>query len=298
MIKKILVPMGGVSERSRHLDAALHLARRFTAHVEALHAALDPRDSVAYLGDGMTGTMISQVMAAAEKESEERTAKARRVFTESCADLGVDITDTSAPTGPGSGPTANFSNLAGHQDILVAHHGRLSDLIIGGRSVTDTTSALPVALEAAIMETGRPVLVTPSLEIEWNPGNHIGKNVALAWSGSPEAARAVAFALPFLQDAEKVDVIFYGGEHGEAAGAEELHDYLAWHGIKTSVAAESGGLSEKMTTGENLLAQASALGSDLLVMGAFTHSRLRQIIFGGTTRHVMENAEIPVLLAH
>ena len=99
MIKKILVPMGGVSERSRHLDAALGLARRFNAHVDALHAALDPRDSVAYLGDGMTGTMISQVMAAAEKESEERAAKAKKVFSDTCTELGVAVSDD--PTAQG-----------------------------------------------------------------------------------------------------------------------------------------------------------------------------------------------------
>ncbi|NQV21509.1 MAG: universal stress protein [Rhodospirillales bacterium] len=298
MIKKILVPMGGVSERSRHLDTALNLAVRFSAHVEAVHAALDPRDSVAYLGDGMTGTMIAQVMAAAEKESEERAAKARQVFVDTCTDIGVSVADSPTPSGAGTSATARFSSVAGHQDVLVAHHGRLSDLIVGGRSVTDATSALPVALEAAIMETGRPVLVTPPMEVDWNCGSPIGKNIALAWSGSPEAARAVAFAMPFLQDAERVNIIYYGEEHGEATGAEELQDYLAWHGIQTTVGKGSGGISEKMTTGENLLAQAGILGADLLVMGAFTHSRLRQIIFGGTTRHVMEKSKTAVLLAH
>lgn len=298
MIKKILVPMGGVSERSRHLDAALHLARRFNAHVDALHAALDPRDSVAYLGDGMTGTMISQVMAAAEKESEERAAKAKKVFSDTCAELGVVISEDPSARGAAGMATASFRGVAGHQDVLVAHYGRLSDLIVGGRSVTDTSPALPVALEAAIMETGRPVLVTPPMETEWNSSDHIGRKVALAWSGSPEAARAISFAMPFLQEAGEVHIIFHGGEHGEPAGAEELHNYLGWHGIKTVVADSMKKLDDETSAGESLLAQAEETGADLLVMGAFTHSRLRQIIFGGTTRHIMEKSKISLLLAH
>lgn len=298
MIKKILVPMGGVSERSRHLDAALTLAARFGAHVDALHAALDPRDSVAYLGDGMTGTMISQVMAAAEKESQERAGTAREVFQETCDELGVAITLDASHGGAEAGATASFTSAAGHQDILVAHHGRLSDLTVGGRSVTDTNSVLPIALEAAIMETGRPVLVVPSVEVEWDAMAPVGKSIALAWAGSPEAARAVTFAMPFLQDAESVNIIYYGEDHGESAGAAELLDYLKWHGVGASVSAGKAASSEKGAIGENLLNQASALGADLLVMGAFTHSRLRQIIFGGITRHVLENAKIPVLLAH
>lgn len=298
MIKKILVPMGGVSERSRHLDAALSLAARFGAHVDALHAALDPRDSVAYLGDGMTGTMISQVMAAAEKESQERAAKAEAVFEETCRDLGVIIAQNPNPRGEQSEATASFSSLAGHQDVLVAHHGRLSDLTIGGRSITDTTSVLPVALEAAIMETGRPVLVVPPVEVEWDALASVGKKIAVAWAGSPEAARAVAFSIPFLQAAEQVNIIYYGGEHGEGAGAAELQDYLKWYGIETTVSEGGSASSEKASIGASLLEKADELDADLLVMGAFTHSRLRQIIFGGITRHVMENAQIPLLLAH
>jgi len=290
--------MGGVSERSRHLDAALHLAKRFGAHVDALHAALDPRDSVAYLGDGMTGTMISQVMAAAEKESEERAAKARTVFVETCQELSVTISDD-PPAGDTTGAaTASFRSVAGHQDVLIAHYGRLSDLTVGGRSVTDSTTALPVALEAAIMETGRPVFVTPSLETEWDPSSFIGKNVAVAWSGSPEAARAISFSMPFLHDANKVCIIYHGGELVDRKGVEELRDYLKWHGIKSIAESDISKLVDKMSTGESLLAQTDQVDSDLLVMGAFTHSRLRQIIFGGTTRHIMENSNIPLLLAH
>ena len=148
------------------------------------------------------------------------------------------------------------------------------------------------------METGRPVFVTPPRETEWNPSGHIGRKVALAWSGSPEDARAISFAMPFLREAEEVCIVFHGGEHGEPAGAEELHNYLGWHGIKTAVTSRASKSDDKTSAGESLLAQAEEVGADLLVMGAFTHSRLRQIIFGGTTRHVMEKSRISLLLAH
>jgi nucleotide-binding universal stress UspA family protein len=299
MFRKILVPMSGVSERSRHLEVALNLAKDFGAHVQVLHASLDPRDSVAYLGDGMTGTMISRAMEDSEKESAERYQRAQGVFHKTCAEQAVDIIEDSALSDVVSTPSASFMGLTGHLDELVARYGRLADLTIGCHPATDTNPSPPVALEAAIMETGRPVMVIPAADTGWKPSRGLGEKVAVAWYGNPEAARAVAFAMPILSRAKQVEVIYYGEERGEETAADALVSYLQFHDVEAAVhGVVEGGAAGRKRTGEILLDQARELGSDMLVMGAYTHSRLRQIIFGGTTRYVMENADIPVLLAH
>ena len=105
--------------------------------------------------------------------------------------------------------------------------------------------------------------------------------------------------MPLLSRAKQVEVIYYGEERGEETAADALVSYLRFHDVEAAVR----GITKDETvgrkrTGEALLDQARALGADILVMGAYTHSRLRQIIFGGTTRYVMENTDIPVLLAH
>ena len=293
MIKKLLVPVGGMSERSPALDAALDLAARFGAHVECLHVTLDPRDSVAYLGDGMTGTMIARVMAAAEKEANERTDRARQVFDRSCAEKSIDMVEAVTESAAGAG-AASFVNITGHPDEIMARRGRLADLIVTRRLSGSTDQATPVALEAAIMETGRPVMAVPPGGAA--PGS-LGSSVAIAWYPSPEAARAVAFAMPFLEQAERVAVIYHGSQKGTAESAQDLVGYLKCHGVEADVRGGAGG-GGRQGTGEHLLTMALEADANLLVMGAYTHNRLRQIMFGGTTRHVMENAEIPVLLAH
>ncbi len=291
MIKKVLVPVGGMSERSPALDAALDLAARFGAHVECLHVTLDPRDSVAYLGDGMTGTMIARVMAAAEKEANERTDRARQVFGRGCGEMNIEIVEAGKESAAGA---ASFVNITGHPDEIMARRGRLADLIVTRRMSGSTDQITPVALEAAIMETGRPVMAVP-------PGGaargSLGSSVAIAWYPSPEASRAVAFAMPFLEQAERVAVIYHGSQKGTAESAQDLVGYLKCHGVEADVRGGAGG-GGRQGTGEHLLAMALEADANLLVMGAYTHNRLRQIMFGGTTRHVMENAELPVLLAH
>jgi nucleotide-binding universal stress UspA family protein len=133
------------------------------------------------------------------------------------------------------------------------------------------------------------VLVVPPGEVKMP-----GKKIAIAWNGSTEAARAVRLAMTFVESAEKIVILTAEGGSIRAAAASELADYLAWHGIESEVrnihiADRSGG--------EEILQECSNLGADLLMMGAYTQSRVRQMIMGGVTRHVLSAAELPVVLA-
>jgi nucleotide-binding universal stress UspA family protein len=155
----------------------------------------------------------------------------------------------------------------------------------------DTDVRLPeIALEAALFETGRPVLLAPAALPQ--PGTD---TAVVAWNGSLESTRAVAAAMPLLVRCKQLFVFCRPERHRPASDPAELLGYFAWHGLKAErlrVFQEHGGL------GEELLAATEQVGAGLLVMGAYTHHRLRQMIVGGVTSHVLHHAKMPVLFAH
>jgi nucleotide-binding universal stress UspA family protein len=126
--------------------------------------------------------------------------------------------------------------------------------------------------------------------------SQIGKRILIAWNGTSEAAAAVSAALPFLQRAEAITVLTIETEKAlNRISGEELLRNLAWHGVTANTLKVAPG-SE--TVGAIILAQCEQMNADLLVTGAYTHSRLIQIILGGVTRHIIAEAKIPVLAAH
>jgi nucleotide-binding universal stress UspA family protein len=134
------------------------------------------------------------------------------------------------------------------------------------------------------------MLLTPPAEPET-----LGDTVLLAWNASPQAAHAAASALPFLQSAVRVVVMSVGNGPEPAPTAEELARALGWHGIRAEARHIEQG-SRRVR--DILLVEATAMAADLLVIGAYSHSRLRQVVFGGVTEHMLDYAELPVLMAH
>lgn len=154
-----------------------------------------------------------------------------------------------------------------------------------------------------LLHSGRPVLIVPyapPLPLLAPPAG--ARNVLISWNASKEASRAVSAALPLLQRAGQVHVAIFdaqvhAAEHGEQPGAELLH-YLARHGVEARLHLLDGGGVRRGDIGEALLSRAADLSADLLVMGAYGHSRLRETILGGVTRTVLQSMTIPVLMAH
>jgi len=285
-IKTVLTSLNGVTADRLRLDVALAVSRHFDAHIEVLHARGDPRNAVPITVEGMSGALVEEIMTVAERESTERAAAARATFDSWRQDTGTPIADAPAA---GAGVTAAWIEEMGREDDLVVRYGRLADLIVEGRPAQDVF-ATEVTVEAAIFDTGRPVLlVAPA------PRDSIGDNVAIFWNGSAQAARAVAGALPLLRRAKQVHVLWVGESRGKELAHMTLPGYLAWHGIEATV---SRFQPDARAVGQALLEEAQRVDADLLVMGAYTHSRLRQMVLGGVTKHVLGNAAIPVLMAH
>jgi nucleotide-binding universal stress UspA family protein len=159
------------------------------------------------------------------------------------------------------------------------------------RPDADTAAPNNRAIESALFESGRPVLLSPP-----TAPKQIATNIMIHWNGSTEQARANALAMPLLHLAGRVTVLtVIGGQDVPGPSADRVRKHLQYNGIAAEpMSVELGGRS----TGEAVLAAAKAEGCDLLIKGAFTRNRLRQMIFGGATSHIMQHADLPLLMAH
>ena len=285
-IRTILVSVDGTEPSHQALKTGFAMGRGLGSHVDVLHVRADPKDTVPLLGEGMSVAMIEDMMDVAEREGGERASKARQVFEAAMAEFGATLSHQPS----GEGFTVNWIEETGREDDAIALHGRLSDVIVAPRPTEQSDVSVNLALNAALFETGRPVLVVPPTG---EPA--AAKNVVISWNGSAYAARAVASALPILKSAESVTVFTVDSDRTSAERAPELATYLGWHGISCDTHTLSG---SSAAVGPKLMEEVAGVKADLLVMGAYTHSRMRQLILGGVTRHVLETATVPVLMAH
>lgn len=284
--KTILVPISDPEASKPALQTALMMARRSNAHVEAMHVRADPRGLVPYTGEGMDGSMIEEIMDVTEREGAERSIETRAMFDEFCSSESLRQSDTPSSD---AGVTISWREVTGREDEVVALRGRLYDLIVTGRPIADAPLPSPITLEAALHDTGRPILVAPPMA----PAA-IGNHIAIAWEASPEAARTIAASIQALVDAEHVTILAPKAPAPQILDPEELVARLVWHGIQAKVHWFDSAVTE---LGAAFLAQSSTVGADMLVKGAYSQSRLRQMVLGGRTRHILNHATIPVLLA-
>ncbi len=285
-VKTILVPVDGTDASARCLEAAIHIAKMHTAHVEVFHVRSDPKDAVPLLGEGMSGAMIEEMIELAEKEAGDRSGRARRLYQ--AALKAHDLPEVETPQ-KSTTAAASWVEVVGREDEAVAVRARLADISVIARPTPEGDLPSSMTLNAALFETGRPVLVVPPV-----PFKPFGKKMAISWNGSAESARAVAAGIVYLTLADTVLAMAVHSARTPPTAARGLGEYLAWHGIHAVAEPIE---PEGQTVGQAVLGFCASHGVDMLVMGAYTHSRVRQLILGGVTRHVLENAEIPVLMA-
>ena len=280
-MKAILVPTENNSEMQSALDAALLLARKFDGCIEGFALRPAVADMVAMDPDaGLT-------MVAVKENDAQMVRQAADLFRAFMDRHGVAQRADEAP--PAS-PCWTWLDAAPSGHDFVGSYGRVFDSIVLARPGEEWQSPSMVTLEAALFESGRPVVIAPPAS-----PRSLGKNVLIAWNCSTEQARATAFAMPLLRLAEQVTVLTVEGVTVAGPTGAEMARSLKINGI----AAEAMTLpTGKRGAGETILAKADELGCDLIVKGAYTQSRLRQMIFGGTTRHILAHAKLPVLMAH
>jgi nucleotide-binding universal stress UspA family protein len=281
-IKSVLAPITGYEKSDGALITGLRQARRLGAFVDVLHVKPDPRDAVAMVIDGGAGLAVASIMELVEREGEARAAAAQRLFEGACKAAEV------AASGANAG--ARFTTVVGRSPDEVAVRGRVSDLVVMGRVPDESNIDWRMTLEAALMESGRPILLLPAKRHE-----AIGKSVAMGWNGGVEAAHAATAALPFLAQAERVLILSSADRVPVEPPVEALAEWLGRHAIRAEQKHVALG---SWPVGEELVSEAASVGADFVVMGGYGHSRLRETIFGGATRAVLNESKLPVLLAH
>jgi len=277
--RTILVPIEQHDLMNATLETALLVARKFDSYVEGF--ALRVAIPAAYATVDVSTVAIPPL----EQDIAENAQRSQSLFESFMQEHGV----------PRGGPTATLSSGwledAPEGDHFVGSYGRVFDMIVLGRPGRDPKGSRMTTLEAALFESGRPVLIAPP-----SPRPQMGTNVLIAWNCSTEQARTTAFAMPILKRASRVVVLTVeGGAAVPGPTGQQLCRYLQLNGVPAKPL--TVGLNGRLT-GEAVLEHANALGCDLLIKGAYTQSRLRQFIFGGTTRYVLSNATLPVLMAH
>jgi len=282
---KNLLAVIGDGNAGSVLEAALMAGRRFNSHIVGLHS-LTTEYAVVFGGE-MGFSISSEVDRTLEREGHERRDQARRLFRDFMTTHGVPIEQPA----PGYvGPTASWREEDGRQNAVVGMSGRIFDLILVEQP-EKLASIAEATLEDALFESGRPVLMVPKAI-----GPHLGDTIAIAWNGSTETALTVAVSMPLLKHARQVVVVTALAQDMPEPGpsGEELVRNLESHGLSVSLRSAVG---RQKPQGESFLKEAMAAGADLMLKGAYTRSRLRQMIFGGATRHIIMDAKIPVIMA-
>jgi nucleotide-binding universal stress UspA family protein len=282
---KNLLTVVGDGNAAPVLEAALAVARRFNSHIVGLHS-LTTEYAVVFGGE-MGFSISSEVDRTLEREGHERRDQARRLFRDFMTGHGVSI----GPASPDqNGPSASWREEDGRQNAIVGMTGRVYDLIIVEQP-EKLASIAEATLEDALFESGRPVLMVPQ-----RPPAVLGEVIAIAWNGSTETALTVALAMPFLKQARQVVVIGVPGTLMPEPGpsGEELAQSLEQHGVAVALRMATG---RAKAQGESFIREATAASADMLLKGAYTQSRIRQMIFGGATRHIIMEAKLPVLMA-
>lgn len=283
---KILAPLVGMTRDGKVLAAAFAAARPFHAHVQVLFVRPDPTESMPFFGEGMSGLVVQEIIDAAKQAADEAAGRARETLAQVVADTGVTMVDEPVRRDT---VTVSWHEIEGDFVARVAQASRLSDLVVFGPLPPEEKPGLTEAFEATLLETGRPVVLGAQ-----TPIGNFARRIAIGWDASVPCARSVTAAMPYLEQAEQVEIltVCQGTVQDDAA---DVCDYLALHGVRAVQRSVDAG---QQPVGAVLLEAAVGGGADLLVLGGYGHTRLRQMFFGGVTRHVVSHAELPLFLVH
>jgi nucleotide-binding universal stress UspA family protein len=277
VLKDILVHVDSSTASARRLALAAALAEETEAHLTGLH--------VKWLQESLYWADPFAAASIIEAATETANAEAERAAAQFRTELA------------GRALAGEWRVVAGPRVRSVAQQGGLADLIVVGQHDPDNEAGIESGglAEQVVLASGRPCLVVPYC----GDFPTFGRRVLIAWNGSREAARAVNDALPFLKRAAKVHVVAVEpfGSKAEARGAlpTDIAAHLARHGVTAEIRND---VAEDISVGDLLLSMAADLSVDLIVAGAYGHSRLRELVMGGVSRTVLAGMTVPVLMSH
>jgi nucleotide-binding universal stress UspA family protein len=288
-IKSILCIFDGSQDELRAASNALELAKIFKAQVRFLHISHDPNSYKDVYESSFVTT--PELIKKVDQENKIRLKEAKKQVASLIKKHNIDTKKM-----VGSSASAKFINKTGYPNAIISSEGRASDIIVLGNDVKTTDNMRRYYVMAAVFNTGRPVLFLPLAN---NPkqNNWKDKVVSIAWDGSLESARAIYGALPILERAKSLNILTANEKKKESntEAQNAMNEYFMAHGLKPHyITLDCKGSSVTKA----ISSKAKELKTDLLVMGSYGHSRFRELILGGFTLDMLENTDMPLLLAH
>lgn len=287
-IATILTVVTADSRSVSALKTAVAIGRKFSAYVEALHVRLELESIIPVVTGDVSAKAAGRLLEEAQMKAAERAERAHRLFQGVVLDLSLPLTKVDAEPEVGRFSLA-WSETTGVEAGEIVRRGRPFDLTVLAQPHDEQVQSSSEVLTAALFKTGRPILLAPP-EV---PAT-VGERLMLAWNDTREAAAGLWAAMPFAAKAEEVTVVSVT-EGDPSIEPSAIIRALARHGVKADGEALERG---KLGVGERLLKAASQRNCDLLVMGAYGHSRLQELVLGGATKYVLKHARIPVLMVH
>ena len=280
----VLVPD---SEAEAAVETAFLLAEQSQGHVTGVHVTGDSVLNMPPIIEGMTERQIMREFEGMRERLTGLERDAQRLFDE-VASRHSAVQASKAE--PGQGMTASWLVLAGRAERVLSERTRVFDLLISGVAGTTAGESTLSALEHAVFDAGRPVLVVPR-----TVPKSIASTIMIGWNRAANAARAVMAAMPMLTSAKRVVIGYVDTGAKSGPSAEDLASSLSWHGITAEVRTISPGGAP---VSDLLMSEATDIGADLVVMGAYSHSRMREFVLGGVTRQALRRVVTPIMLMH
>lgn len=275
-IARILLPLGSRGTSAACADAAFGLADRFAAEVEAVHPSLPPLDRLRLPDESAAPMRIQRLIDEATEQAKAERQSAQKAFAAMAKGFAK--------------VKSRFQTIEGDIAASIAARGRLADFTVLP-AVTDGEGAFWTELrEAALFDTGRPVLIAPKGKVSAK----LGDTVVIAWKPGVEAARAVTAAKPLLAKAKRVRVVTVSEDGADKRALDDMAAYLKLLGLKPQAAMVKGrGGAAKL-----IMTEAAKAKDTILVMGAYSHWRWREWAFGGVTETLLHETPVPVLMTH
>ncbi len=289
-IKVILAPFSGNDNEMSAIEAAIYIASIYKSHIKVINISSDPTTLITAGCCSDTGLELPSFASLADEMEQSNRRHAQIALTKCktyAAKHSTIFIDSNPPRNKAS---LTFSRLTGNASDIIGIRGRISDLIVIGRTI-ENEPAYAGSIEAALFHSGSSLLITPPSDIKT-----LGMIIVIAWNGSAEAARAVFSSMLFYKHASRIYALQVNEDAShEAPSLHDLITYLECHEIHVEPIIENG---DGYNAGPEILKKANELNADLLVMGAYTHNRLKQLVLGGVTNFIMSNSNIPVFMAH
>ncbi|MGX1111553.1 nucleotide-binding universal stress UspA family protein [Pseudoalteromonas sp. MBR-15] len=282
--KLILMPLSTSGHVTERLKGGLAIAKYFNAHIDVYHTHLDPKRFLPTGQLGLPTKLLKELDSVAGRFATTESTNLKAEFVNLCAEQQVKFTDDS--TEQPMHPSASLHINLGLRSEIIAEQGKVADLIIIPQSKSGKSTS---TFEASVMRSGKPILLVPRQLTHFDI-----KTVVIAWNASTEVSRALTYSLALLKQATKVVICTSSSSADKMPNGYEVVRYLAQHDIKSEFVIFNNG---RQSTVKAFMSVAQMHNADLVVMGAFTHRRIHEQVFGGMTNYMLAKTPFPILMA-